>query len=170
MEEKSRLKKSDRVRFTLFIVIHIVLCLSAFLCVWGLEQFVALDSMDASLGIIFALGFILEVVLVLFIQLLCPMVMLVEAAFLVIVLRFTAVKKDTRVTGYELKATLAVMLVGVALTWVVGVIFNGLGAVLMMGTMFFSVLILELAMYWIALWEGQKKSTHLSSQCIYYDN
>lgn len=85
------------------------------------------------------------------------LVMFVWSAVLLIPFRIIAVRKTTRVTDFEVKATLVVTVVGVVLSLAAGVLFMGTGGLRLMGVLFLSVLIFELPVYWGGLW-GRKFS------------
>ncbi len=167
MEDKFGMQKSDRVRLTLFIVLHIALCTSVFLCIMGLDQFIFADVVSGTQSdatgvgdLMNFIGVVYKGILAVFLYIVCVAAMLVWAAFLVILLRFTAVKKDTRVTGYEVKATMAVTLAGVILTLAVGMLFMGTEILEMMGILLLPIVILEITVYWTGLW-GRKRSGDL---------
>lgn len=163
MGEKYGMQKSDKVRFTLFVVLHIVLCASVFLCTLGLKEFLFSDFLTAQsdptgLGdILNGLGFIFKGIITIALYVLCVAVMMLWSAFWVILLRFVALKEDTRVTGYEVKATLAVTIVGVILTLAAGIAFMGTEIAWVMGIMLVPIVILEITVYWIGLL-GKKQS------------
>lgn len=157
MEEPNRTNNLEKVRFTLFVVLHIVLCASVFLCTLGLKEFLFSDFLTAQsdptgLGdIMNGLGFIFKGIITIALYVLCVAVMMLWSAFWVILLRFVAVKEDTRVTGYEVKATLAVTVVGVILTLAAGRLFMGTEIFWVMGILFLPIVILEITVYGIGL-------------------
>lgn len=169
MEEKSGMQKSDRVRFTLFIVLHIAFCTSVFLCTMGLDQFIFADVVSGTQSdatgfsdLMNFIGVVYKGILAVFLYIVCVAAMLVWSAFLVILLRFAAIKKDTRVTGYEVKATMAVTVAGVIVTLAVGMLFMGTEILEMMGILLLPIVILEITVYWTGLW-GRKRSGDLQN-------
>lgn len=168
MGKESKMQKSDRVRFTLFIVLHVALCAAVLLCIIGLSALLSGDFMSIThdptglSDILSGIAFVFKVILVIGIYVVCVGVMLLLAAFFVLLLRFLAVTKDTLVTGYEVKATLAVMVAGAVLTLAAGMLFTGKDMFWVTGIPLLPILILEFTVYWIALL-GRRQSKNLQN-------
>ena len=89
-------------------------------------------------------------------------VMSVWSAVFMTPLRIIAVRKHTRVTDFEIKGTLAAAVAGVALSLAVSALFVRRVNLFLMGVMFLLVLIWEITIYWIGLWERrQSRPAHM---------
>lgn len=150
----------DKVRFMIFIVFHIVLCVFAFFYAKDVVEFEPIadtmsdayvDGTDVTHIVnagIYAFNGIFAVIT----GGLYVLMMFVWSAILMIPFRIIAVRKTTQVTDFEVKATLVVTVVGVVLSLAAGMLFMGTGGLWLMGVLFLPVLIFELPVYWGGLW------------------
>lgn len=160
MESKYGVREPDKVRFMIFIVFHIVLCMSVFLYARELVEFEPIadtmsdayvDGTDVT-DIVNAGIYTFNGIFTVITGGLYVLVMFVWSAVLLIPFRIIALRKTTQVTDFEVKATLVIAAVGVVLSLTAGVLFMGTGSLWMMGVLFLPVLIFEIPVYWGGLW------------------
>ena len=159
MEGKCGMREPQKVRFMIFIVFHIVLCMFVFFYAKELVGFEPIaDAMPdayvdgADVTDIVNVGiYTFNSIFTVITCGLYVLVMFVWSAVLLIPFRIIAVRKTTQVTDFEVKATLVVTVAGVVLSLAVGVLFMGTGSLWLMGVLFLPVLIFEIPVYWCGL-------------------
>ncbi len=154
------MNKRSAVRFAVFVVIHILLCVSAALyaaeCAQPGQPVSAPDSpvyVDGSdftplieLAVFSANGLFSSFLLIVYFA-----AMTVFSVILLIPFRYISVRKFTVVSPSEPKATLAVILAGAALTILAVMIFRGASAIPLVLLLLIPPLLIEILMYWLTL-------------------
>lgn len=154
------MKKTAVARFTVFVVIHTLLCFSAAVYAWeytgGLQTVespgsgIFIDGTDFSLLAELAV-FSVNGLLSAFSAVITFAAMTVLSVVLLIPFRFIAVRKFTMITHAEQRATLVVILAGVALAVLAALIFGGIAAVPSCLLFLVPTLLIEILMYWLTL-------------------
>lgn len=143
MGEPNGANSLDDMRFKIFIVLHIILCIVVFFITKELTMFTYGFLGPFTIlfgGIIYIIGSVFGVA-----------VMIVVSAALLIPFWAVTVTKTSRVTEFEVDDTLKVMFAGVIVTVIAGMIFCGFGCLILMAMLFVPVLIMEGVMYWSSL-------------------
>lgn len=158
MEEPYGTNNLEDMRFKIYIVIHIVLCIVVFFFAKILTDSLFKNSGGSSDldELFFAFTFLFRGIIYIIGSGFGIMVTAGLSAALLIPFRSVAVTKNSRVSEFEVDDTLKVMYAGVILTVIAGIIFSGFGCLVVMGILFVPVLIMEYAIYWTALREGNR--------------
>lgn len=130
------MKKTAKARLIIFIIIHIVLCLCAFLYTKGFSDI----SISAYNGVFYTINFIIGIAVMFFISMI-----------LIIPFRLISVRKLTEVSDFELKTTLKAVIIGIVILLLSGIIFIGINMFFPMLIMIIPVLIFEIFLYWFSL-------------------
>ncbi|MGN0607421.1 MAG: hypothetical protein ACI4JM_12965 [Oscillospiraceae bacterium] len=132
------MKKTAKARLIIFIIIHIVLCLCAFLYT---KEFADI-SISAYNGVFYTINFIVGIAVMFFISMI-----------LIIPFRLISVRKLTEVSDFELKTTLKIIIAGIVIMLLAGIIFLGINMLIPMLIMTVPPLIFEIFLYWFSLKE-----------------
>ncbi|MGN1108384.1 MAG: hypothetical protein ACI4RK_03290 [Oscillospiraceae bacterium] len=158
------MKKTSAARFIVFVVIHVLLCVSAALYVSEYTTLILLESPDsmyidgadftplAELAVISVNGFLSA-----FVTVICFAFMTILSVVLLIPFRLISVRKFTIITRREQRATLAVILAGTVLTALAVLIFCGVTSVPRLLLFLLPSLLIEILMYWLTLYFRSKR-------------
>ena len=158
------MKKTSAARFIVFVVIHVLLCVSAALYVSEYTTLIRLESPDsmyidgadftplAELAVISVNGFFST-----FVTVICFAFMTILSVVLLIPFRLISVRKFTIITRREQRATLAVILAGTVLTALAVLIFCGVTSVPRLLLFLLPSLLIEILMYWLTLYFRSKR-------------
>lgn len=159
------MKKTSAARFIVFVVIHVLLCVSAALYVSEYTTtLIRLESPDsmyidgadftplAELAVISVNGFLSAFVTVIYFAF-----MTILSVVLLIPFRLISVRKFTIITRREQRATLAVILAGTVLTALAVLIFCGVTSVPRLLLFLLPSLLIEILMYWLTLYFRSKR-------------
>lgn len=159
------MKKASLARFAVFVIIHVLLCISAALyaqeCVGaaGLvqapESGLTIDGSDftplAELMVFSVNGMLSGFLSVVYVAL-----MTVFSIVLLLPFRFISVRRFTVITRRERNATMAVIIAGTVLAVLAVMIFCGLSAVPLCLLFLLPTLLIEILMYWLTLYFRSK--------------
>lgn len=158
------MKKTAAARFIVFVVIHVLLCVSAALYDSEYTTLIRLESPDsmyidgadftplAELAVISVNGFLSA-----FVTVICFAFMTILSVVLLIPFRLISVRKFTIITRREQRATLAVILAGTVLTALAVLIFCGVTSVPRLLLFLLPSLLIEILMYWLTLYFRSKR-------------
>lgn len=158
------MKKASLARFAVFVIIHVLLCISAALyaqeCVGAMgiaasPDSVSVDGSDftplAELMVFSVNGMLSGFLSVVYVAL-----MTVFSIVLLLPFRFISVRRITVITRQERNATLAVIIAGTVLAVLAVMIFCGISAVPLCLLFLLPTLLIEILMYWLTLYFRSK--------------
>lgn len=155
------MKKTAKIRFAIFIIIHIFLCIYAFVNIKGYAQMcrsdiaekpseLYIDGTDftgiAELGVaafngVFSLLGLTG----------CSVSALLISIILFVPMRIISLRKLSEVSISEIKATLIIIIAGTAAAFAAGVIFSGISMIIPALIITVPAFISEILIYWLGL-------------------
>lgn len=142
---KRKMQMTEKVRFLVYIAIHIVLCLAVLV---GAKYVLKAGESEGLSSLFDAVIAGLE----------SNIVLMNVAVVLLTPFRIIGIRQSSPVTDFEVKGTIAVMIAGVFLTVAAGTYYMKLYAYWLIIALFFPIVFLELLLYWSGLVEQKHGS------------